>query len=289
MFGVLCSLAFSHWVTVAHLPGGPSGAKPPAERHYHQAQAEKKLAAGEGKKAGAYDPGCPYPKDREDADLCEQRRMAKAAEDAVALADKQFWSNVAQTFFTAFAAIAAAYAAIEAGRAARAASAAVHAERAWMSSDGIEGGPCTDITINGVYFPTGYAVGLKWKNSGRSPAVRTHIFSDHRIVKASEPTPRFDHLIASEEEDRFGVVGPGLVVVSPRKAVSGGIFEKVESGELVWFVYARATYETALDLGKEHYSEICATVQYQGRVRQPDGSIVPLVTLSFVGPQNAAT
>jgi hypothetical protein len=112
-------LAFSQWVAIAHLPSGPSAHKPNSGRHYHQTQANQPTSIGESKKAGAYDPGCPYPKGREDADLCEQRRMAKAAEESVALAVSQWWVNIIQAAATIMAALAAGWAAYEAGRAAR--------------------------------------------------------------------------------------------------------------------------------------------------------------------------
>jgi hypothetical protein len=112
----------AHVAAVAHLPSGPARAKPQTERQYHQTQTQQPLGVVEGEKATAYDPGCPYPKNREDADLCEQRRMAKVAEDAAALADSQWWIGIAQAFLGALAVAAAIYAALEAGRAARAAT-----------------------------------------------------------------------------------------------------------------------------------------------------------------------
>lgn len=58
---------------------------------------------------------CTSPLDREEADLCQQWRTAEATEEASALADRQFYWNVAQavgtllaTIFTALAALAAA-------------------------------------------------------------------------------------------------------------------------------------------------------------------------------------
>src|SRR5262245_27585878 len=119
MFGIAAALAFSQWVAVAHLPSGPSTANQTSGRYYHQTQTKQPTTLGEGKKAGPYDPGCPYPKGREDADLCEQRRMAKAAEESVALAVSQWWVNIIQAAATVVAALAAGWAAYEAGRAAR--------------------------------------------------------------------------------------------------------------------------------------------------------------------------
>jgi hypothetical protein len=38
-----------------------------------------------------YEPNCQTPQGREEADLCAQRRMAKAAEELVTLTDRQIW------------------------------------------------------------------------------------------------------------------------------------------------------------------------------------------------------
>ena len=121
--GLLLAFAAAHCVTVAHLPRGPGAAKPDQHAQNQQAAAEPGATIpGDQNKPRAYDPNCPYPKDREDADLCEQRRMSKAAEETAALADAQFIWNVAQALATIVAAFATALAAIYAGVAATAAN-----------------------------------------------------------------------------------------------------------------------------------------------------------------------
>ena len=97
-----------------------------------QAQAQAKPAApiapiktvppAERSSAAKYKPDCDSPNSREDADLCEQRRMAKAAEetveatrDAANWARNQFWATIGEivalvlTILIAMAAVIAAF------------------------------------------------------------------------------------------------------------------------------------------------------------------------------------
>lgn len=66
--------------------------------------------------AKGYRSNCDKPKDREEADLCEQRRMADAAKEALIWAENIFWFNVLQLGGLVVAAIFAAIAAFAARR-----------------------------------------------------------------------------------------------------------------------------------------------------------------------------
>jgi hypothetical protein len=157
-----------------------------------------------------------------------------------------------------------------------------------MSPDGIEAAPQVNVLIDDVLYPTGFVVALKWKNAGRSSAVRVHIYADHLLAPAGTPVPTFQ--LAEPIQERFGVVGPGLGASGNQKGISGDDFERVKRRELVWYVYSKVTYQTALDLSQVHHTETCGIVVYRGDLMDRPGSIpYPSVSLSMVGPQNTAT
>ena len=93
-------------------------------RAYHADLGEPIERSQQSPAAQSYKADCKKPKDREEADLCEQRRMAIAAEELVARTDWQirltYWEIVgllATVLFTAIAAWAAAHAARSANKA----------------------------------------------------------------------------------------------------------------------------------------------------------------------------
>lgn len=117
-------------VTVPDLLGGPRASEKDPDAH---AQAAQRHWQPHFSPTEAYAPyhnaDCQSPKDREEADLCQQWRVAEATEKAVAVAEGQFRWNVAQAIGAIAAALAAAWAAFAAARAARAAEATVEVQR----------------------------------------------------------------------------------------------------------------------------------------------------------------
>jgi hypothetical protein len=121
-----------------------------------------------------YKYSCDRPKQREDADLCEQRRMAKAAEDSVWWAALQttlgilgFLAVVLSLVFTGWAAIAAAHAAEAAQASVKVASQTAERElRAYVSVD------LVNFDISKVAGAFACRMILKYKNTGQTPAYR---------------------------------------------------------------------------------------------------------------------
>lgn len=97
---------------VDNQPSAASGEQPGA----NEVRTEQPSLAEQNKQQAAeYRPDCKRPQDDKEADLCEQRRMAKAAEDAVVVASDQYWlawltfgALVLTVAFTACAAVAGA-------------------------------------------------------------------------------------------------------------------------------------------------------------------------------------
>jgi hypothetical protein len=121
-----------------------------------------------------YKPSCDKPQQREDADLCQQVRMAKAAEDAVWWARTQsilgivgFFGVLASLFFTAWAAVTAS----RQVRLSR--QALVNTDRAFVFV--YEGllGPAVNAKTDRV---ESWNTGVRWKNSGNTPTRYLRLF-----------------------------------------------------------------------------------------------------------------
>lgn len=239
-------------------------------------------------KSGVYLADCANPKDHDQADLCEQMKMAYAAKESLQINYWQLGVGIAAAVVGAAAAVATAWAAWAATIAAKAAVAASSSERAWLTQDGIDGHVSSNITINGVLYPTGFVVALRWNNTGRSPALRASIYVDHRIVAPNDPVPTF--VPAPPTDEIFGVLGPGRGGKSEPRAINGTLFERVKRGEVKWYLYSKATYVSAFAPGQICESEACGIIAYHGdRQMEPGGPIYPVISLSLLGPQNTAT
>jgi hypothetical protein len=171
-------------------------------------------------------------------------------------------------------------------QAAEAAIRAANAERAWVTFDSFDSGQLTNITIDGVHHERGFAIIPRWRNTGRSPAVRVDVYVDHRVVSVADPVPYFEPPPASE--DRHGIFGPGVDGTGSWRVISGDTFDRIKAGELKWFVYSKVKYGTTLDPDSVNASQMCALVDFNGE-RIEDGELRPNVGLTFIGPQNTAT
>jgi hypothetical protein len=256
----------SHDGAVSNLPSHPSASKPQTERSQQHDQAETSPITGQGKKASPYDPGCPYPKSREDADLCEQRRMADAAKKTEQFVERQFVINVVQAFFTAFAAIAAAYAAYEAGRAARAAmrSADVanrsltHLERAFVVFKDIH------RVGNELRKGESYAmVMVEIENSGTTPprhliTQATFRVFDNAELKDGDLPADFQYLDVETGSDPASfVLGPKASARLNAFGIKFSDLERIDRGEARGYIWGWSEYDDIFDDTPRHRTEYC--------------------------------
>ena len=168
---------------------GNPPAKPAQTQQQQPAPAPPSVIQQPVSQPAHYTADCQRPKDHEEADLCEQRRQAQAAEDSV-------WWAKAQTFLGVFGAALVilslfftGWAAIAASRAAKAAEAAVHQE------DEREGPFIYPVVVNNPYRdafatrlrydnpaspwgPYKAAIGFQLKNFGRSPALLQFVMGE---------------------------------------------------------------------------------------------------------------
>lgn len=279
MVGILCALAFSQWVTVAHLPSRTSSPEPKASRYYRQAQTDKTPSSRESVERRAYDPGCPDPQSREDADLCEQRRMADATVKTVALADSQYRWNVAQAVGTIVAALAAALAAVFAGMAAKQAGRStdvaretlIASERAWVKRIRIYFSSSLDFREDGLVFSS---IAFEFTNVGNAPALHVQMAAWLLpITNGGPPERRAKELF--EERRNHPVSGgftlfPGdsyprnrdiqtneLVVLTPEEAVAAAD----NAGRLSLYLAACISYAFSADPAKYHQTSCLFQVE----------------------------
>lgn len=191
----------------------------------------------------AYDPRCDKPKDREDSDLCEQRRMSKAAEEAAWWAAFQsklgiagFVAVVLSLFFTGWAAVAAARAARAAQKSA---DAIPHIERAYVFFWDVQRRDFSFVPRPGrtVVIPTS-GQNVIYRNCGKTPAVivKTKLECD---VFTQPPNP------ASAPEKTLpsgAVIGAGDDWPRGKVDVSKEKIERAKSEGAEIYLYGEITY-----------------------------------------------
>jgi hypothetical protein len=182
--GFLIVGALTVVVAIPHTARGPSPSKPEAaSQQKSQQQRDWRPSFYPAEPYAAYhNDNCQAPKDREEADLCQQWRVAEATEKSVALADSQHWLNSLQAWSTVIAAIATAAAAIAAGYAARSSAdaakvardALVASERAWIRRDRIVFSEPLQFASTGLLNTS---VQLEFTNVGSAPAIHVNTFA----------------------------------------------------------------------------------------------------------------
>jgi hypothetical protein len=81
----------------------------------------------------------------------------------------------------------------EAKKSADATMLAVDSERAWLSFEKMNTVTSASGLVDGVPFRRSVGFAAEWKNRGRSPAIKTQMFTDFRIVPATtHRAPRFE-------------------------------------------------------------------------------------------------
>ena len=139
-----------------------------------------------------YEPGCSAPKNREDDDLCQQRRMAKAAEEAAWWAKWQTKIGAAGFIAVALSLIFTGWAAFAAARSANAAEKTVVIEnRPWIRIDTPQF--ITGLSINNRGAQAQFMVPIE--NVGRGPAQKLWVEIGEIDFATSDPPADRDRWI----------------------------------------------------------------------------------------------
>jgi hypothetical protein len=260
---VVLAVALAVLVAVPHFYGGPSGEPPNrnGESQLHKKHWQPHFSPAEPY-AAYQNSDCQSPKDREEADLCQQWRVAEATEKAVTLAESQFWWNILQAASTVLAAIATALAA----RAA--AAAASSAERSVKHAEGVSQSELRPyvfcekfITNRGVSrndpeTTTHMLLELQWRNYGHTPARNIVINLNHGVFDQEDEPEVADFPDAPNQADARYTLGPTQVCYARRVVPFADVV--VAHNENKNLIYWGWIEYSGLDPDVRHRTEICA-------------------------------
>lgn len=271
----IAAVALAVLVAIPHAADGPSGEGPnqASQRNGNKKHWEPHFSPAEPYSA-YQNADCQSPKDREEADLCQQWRVAEASEKAVALADSQWLWNVTQAVSTVLAALATAWAAVKAGDAANAAQ--LSARVAQRALTDLERPFVTTSSLNVAYEADKKVLraGVSWRNGGNTPAKKCFCYFsiasffpgeldefDFRDMKGAPPTKLF--------------VGPGAVINSTTVDLPEASMIMAASGAKTIAMWGWIEYDDIFQDTPRHRTEFCSLI----RVTVPFHKmpIVPLV------------
>ena len=244
-------------------------------------------------KPKSYRNPCSDPKYGNKSDLCQQWRMAKAAEETADWTYGQFLATVVEVVLLAIAIGIASWAGFWARRAAIAGDETVevtreatqHQLRAYVAQEVIGWIP---VTQPGTRTINGYALAIRWKNFGSTPARRCRTqfntgFFNNGIPKdfdypdpPTRPDPSTGKVTPTTEKSHMPPSGPITNTVEFTVAEA----QVIQRGERKLFAWGWAEYDDIFKRTPRRRTEVCFEA-----VVSPDGvSFTPNV----VGPFNGA-
>lgn len=202
------------------------------------------------------------------ADLCEQRRMANAADRQVDLVARQteliWWQNLgnflqgALLFLTLAVTAGAAVASAIAARAAnRSAKALADIERAYVFfhplSDNFEGAIFSDQARSwlagqkGISPPKKPRIKIRFRNLGKTPAsvVEIQVGLHHTTKLAAEDWAK--HSLSSLREPVFAAGQPFDMDITHKQGLVPGDYETLNDKQRSYFIQGRILYRTCID------------------------------------------
>jgi hypothetical protein len=160
-------------------------------------------------------------------------------------------------------------------------------DRAWVCVEEITGSESINCFVDGI--PSARALGItpKWRNVGRSPALRALVIGDSKITNLGEAIPTFtpDRLFDQER-----VTIPSNIPVTSNLGFDEKTYTALEQRELRLFVYLAAFYFDVYSPDEEHITEVCVEVILNGkRIKKSDGTVEPNIVYRVIGQQNRMT
>jgi hypothetical protein len=218
-------------------------------------------------------------------DCIIQLRTTRATERQADIAKNVAWLSLFTLVFSAVAAAGAVAAAVYTAHTARYAGQTLQSDRAWMTFDGPNFAPLANSNLDGVFISDGLLMTVRWKNTGRTPAINVGCYFDHKVVLAGEPDHVFAMRPPGNEGDPRSVIGPNGTAGSPQRALLDNEYAGLRNGTIKVFVYSRVYYNDIFNGEAEPYTEFCGQLAYQGNMITPDGRHQLIVGLHASGPQ----
>ena len=238
---------------------------------------------------------CRDPQTDDESDLCQQWRMAEAAEETTDWTFGQILVTGVEAVLLAIAIGIASWAGYWARRAAVATAETVMVTRdnakielrAYIGISRID-----TITATDIWDPSktrkvlGYTIRPQISNSGVTPAVDFKCFADHQIVRTDNfITPIFQKPLVDEEI--MTTVGAKEMITGPVRVVSYDDVQRVLERKTRWFVWWRFEYRDVFDDTPPHHTEACYEIIVPGnpKIINP-GDTLPEFSARIFGAQN---
>jgi hypothetical protein len=239
---------------------------PPAAKQPEKApekEPEKPLETQPEKPAerAVYQPACDNPKDSGEALVCEQRRVAQAVENSVALAASQFWLGIFGFGGVLAALLLSAWAAMGASRAARAArdqarmsrESLVSSERAFVFVQNFHAEPVHEPNEDGNKL-LGWNIFVEWKNSGKT-ATRNCVQRGYYKEFNRPISGDFDFPNLEVSEYQWTLIGPNASLQSKKYFIAVDKVSRIRAGELHAYVWGWIEYNDVFQNTPRHRTE----------------------------------
>jgi hypothetical protein len=163
--------------------------------------------------------------------------------------------------------------------------ASLHANRAWITPDGYATYEIKDSKINGILHKETFAISLKWKNTGGSPAINSTCFSCYAVVGNGAGVPHFDNF--GDGGGISGILGINNGFSGVEMILSEDEWQRVSTHAADWYCYSIVSYRDIYNPSIVRESEGCFHMMYRGKVGGPNGEPPRHhFTASVSGPQN---
>jgi hypothetical protein len=238
----------------------PPAARQPEKAPEKEPEKQPERPPDKPAESGVYQPTCDSPKNRDEAVVCEQRRLAQAVENSAALAASQFWLNVFGFGGVLAALLLSAFAAMAASRAARAAKdqarmsseSLVSSERAFIFVQSFHAEPVHDPGNGNKIL--GWNVFVEWKNAGktatRNCVQRGNYKEFNRPISAD-----FDFPNLEVSEYQWLLIGPSATVQSRKYFIPIDKVSKIRAGELHAYLWGWIEYDDVFGNIPRHRTE----------------------------------
>ena len=212
-----------------------------------------------------YNPSCDKPKNHDEADLCQQLRMAKAAEDAVWWARAQSILGILGFIGVVLTLIFTGWTAATASRQVRLSrQSVIDTDRAFVYiSEGLMGAVVNSKTQKVESWKTS----VRWKNSGTTPTRNLRLFLALSIRKDGLPDS-FDFPVL-EVPDVHVMIAPGSTIDSVELPISLEDMEDIVAEKKYLHVWGWAEYDDVFEGTPRHRTEVCIRWRVGGNVRDP--------------------
>lgn len=239
--------------------------------------------------SSVYTVDCTRPVDHDAADLCEQKRQAKAGEDAAWWASAQTVVSAAGFLAVLLSLLASIGATKAATQTAQTAVDALKGSRAWLQFETFEAYPFQNGRFDDEVIDEGTLIRLILRNAGSTPAVQVNLHRLFAVVPHNAPVPNFTVPSVELHNIRVGTLGPGARASSTHIPLAKADFDDVLALRKDLYVYALARYHDVFDPNVERLTELCMILSPEGTRVWPSGESRPHFTFAVAGPQNLSS